>query len=167
MGWQLGLSLRDSGRAAKAAWLAAGLLAGTVTLIQFWPARAEEYLRPTRVSQWLYSRFPGAYDPMPEIFTERYRRIEENLPEDVWAVSNPTGTKILVRRGRMENVRHGPELGPIPTCPDLDQILVYREAERRFAAAPKKKYLYINGRARELRRVPGSSAAAPGSPVTR
>ena len=32
---------------------------------------AEEYLRPTRVSQWLYSRCPWVYDPMPEIFTSR------------------------------------------------------------------------------------------------
>jgi hypothetical protein len=165
--WQLGLSLQDAAGAAKRAWLAAGLLVGVVTLVQFWPSRPEEYLRPTRISQWLYSRCPGIYDPMPEIFTERYRRIEENLPEDVWAVSNPTGSKILVRRGRMENVRHGPELAPIPTCPDLDQVRVYREAERRFEAAPKKKYLYINGLAGALRRDPGSSAAAAGNPVTR
>ncbi len=163
--WQLGLSWQTSSAAARRAWFAAGALAGSFALIQFWPARPEEYLRPTPVSQWLYSRWPGAYDPMPEIFTERYRRIEENLPEDVWAVSNPTGNKILVRRGRMENVRRKGEVGPIPTCPELDEVRVFREAERRLAAAPKKRYLYINGMARELRREPGPGA--PGSSVTK
>ncbi|OGD19311.1 MAG: hypothetical protein A2W03_18445 [Candidatus Aminicenantes bacterium RBG_16_63_16] len=150
--WQIGLSFRKSGSAARRSWLAAGVLAGALALVQFWPSRPEEYLRPTRVSEWLYSRIPGAYDPMPEIFTERYRRIEENLPEDVWAVSNPSGSKILVRRGRMQNFPHGQGLVPIPTCPELDELRVYQEAERRFEAAPKKKYLYINGLARELRR---------------
>jgi hypothetical protein len=152
--WQLGLSLANSGRAARRAWFAAGLLAGAAVLVQFWPSRPEEYLRPTRASLWLYDRCPGAYDPMPEIFTERYRRIEENLPENVWAVSNPSGNKILVRRGRMMNFPHEEDLAPIPTCPELDQVLVYREAARRFEAAPDKKYLYINGMGRQLRRTP-------------
>jgi len=158
--WQLGLSFRKSGSDARRAWFAVGVLAGALALVQFWPSRPEEYLRPTSVSEWLYGRFPGAYDPMPEIFTERYRRIEENLPEDVWAVSNPSGSKILVRRGRMQNFPHGAGLLPIPTCPELDELRVYREAERRFEAAPMKKYLYINGLAGELRRAPGSSGAA-------
>jgi hypothetical protein len=157
--WQLGRSLQASDRRAKRAWFAAGVLAAAFALVEFWPSRPEEYLRPTPVSQWLYSRFPGVYDPMPEIFTERYRRIEEHLPEDVWAVSNPTGSKILIRWGRMQVVRYWPKLDPIPTCPALDPDLVYTEAQRRFEAAPEKKYLYINGLAGKLRRAPGSGAA--------
>jgi hypothetical protein len=163
--WQLGLSLRPAGRAARRAGLAAGLLAGALGLVQFWPARPEEYLRPTPVSAWLYSRLPGLYDPMPEIFTERYRRIEEHLPEDVWAVSHPSGNKILIRWGRMQVVRYRPKLDPIPTCPELDPDLVYTEAQLRFEASPQKKYLYINGLAGKLRRAAGSGAAAPAVPA--
>jgi hypothetical protein len=161
--WQMGKFLAGSRRAARRAWLAAGLVAGTAVLVQFWPGRPEEYLRPTGASLWLYDHCPGAYDPMPEIFTERYRRIEENLPEDVWAVSNPSGNKILVRRGRMLNFSREEDLVPIPTCPGLDQVRVYLEAARRFESAPDKKYLYINGMGRQLRRPtnPGTAAAAP------
>jgi hypothetical protein len=158
--WQIGLSLRSSGRAARRFWLAAGVLAGAFALVQFWPSRPEEYLRPTPVSLWLYSRFPGVYDPMPEIFTERYRRIEEHLPEHVWAVSNPGGSKILIRWGRMQVVRYWSKLDPIPTCPALDPDLVYTEAQRRFEAAPEKKYLYINGLAEKLRRAQARAAGA-------
>lgn len=158
--WQLGLALRKSARAVKWTWFAAGALAGCFALIQFWPTRPEEYLRPTPASLWLYSRFPAAYDPMPEIFTERYRRSEEDLPEAAWAVSNPTGSKILVRRGRMYYVRYWPKLDPIPTCPALDPDLVYTEGQLRFEAAPEKRYLYINGLAEKLRRAPAQDGGA-------
>ncbi len=160
--WQLGLALQKSAAAVKRIGFAAGVLAGSFALIQFWPTRPEEYLRPTPASLWLYSRFPAAYDPMPEIFTERYRRSEEDLPEEAWAVSHPTGSKILVRRGRMQYVRYWPKLDPIPTCPALDPDLVYTEGQLRFEAAPDKRYLYINGLAEKLRRAPvqyGGAAA--------
>lgn len=159
--WQLGVSLLSSPRAARRAWLAAGLLAGAAAVVQFWPARPEEYLRPTRASLWIYDHVPGLYDPMPEIFTERYRRIEENLPENVWAVSNPSGNRILVRRGRMMNFHREEELGPIPTCPELDQVRVYMEAARRFDLARDKKFLYLDNLGRRFRR-----ACAPVSPPT-
>jgi hypothetical protein len=107
---------------------------------------------------------------MPEIFTERYRRVEENLPESVWAVSNPSGNKILVRWGRMMNLRRKEDLVPFPTCPGLDPLLVYQEARRRFEASPARKYLYINGLGRRLRRAPtsgASSAPVPGEAKSR
>jgi hypothetical protein len=163
--WQLLLSLAKSSGSRRRVWGAVGLLAGVVVLVQFWPARREEYLRPTAASRWLYDYWPGLYNPMPEIFTERYRRVEENLPESVWAVSNFSGNKILVRRGRMMNLRREEDLVPLPACPDLDLLQVYKEAKRRFDASPSKKYIYINGQGRRLRRAPTS--AAQGNPAPR
>jgi len=45
--WQIGLSFRPSGRAVRRAWTAVGVLAGALTLVQFWPARTQNSL-PTQ-----------------------------------------------------------------------------------------------------------------------
>jgi hypothetical protein len=155
--WQIGLWLRRTGSSTRRAWLGVTAAVGVMVIFSYWPTRPERYLDPTWASRLLYDRCPGIYDPMPEIFTERYRRWEENLPESVWAVSNPSGNKILVRRGRMMNIRSEGDLSPIETCPELNPVLVYKEARRRFAEARNKKYLYINGLGEKLR---GSPAVA-------
>ncbi len=155
--WQIGLWLRRTGRSTRRVWLAITAVVGAMIVFSYWPTRPERYLDPTWASRLLYDRWPGIYDPMPEIFTERYRRWEENLPENVWAVCNPSGNKILVRRGRLMNIQSEDDLSPIETCPKLDPFLVYREAKRRFAEARKKRYLYINGLGEKLK---GPSPAA-------
>jgi hypothetical protein len=149
--WQIGLWLRRTGSSTRRVWLGVTAVVGVTIIFSYWPTRPERYLDPTWASRLLYDRCPGIYDPMPEIFTERYRRWEENLPENVWAVSNPSGNKILVRRGRLMNIQSENDLSPIETCPELNPVLVYREAKRRFAESRNKRYLYINGLGEKLR----------------
>ncbi len=152
--WQIGFWLRRTGSSTRRAWLGVTAVVGVMVMFSYWPARPERYLDPTWASRLLYDRCPGIYDPMPEIFTERYRGREENLPENIWAVSNPSGNKILVRRGRLMNIRREEDLSPIEVCPELNPLLVYQEARRRFDEARNKKYLYINGLGEKLRSSP-------------
>ena len=145
LAWQTGLYFSRAKKPAKRAFIGALVLLGLVEAFQFWPNRPEAYLRPTWASRLVYDRWPGFYDPMPEIFIERYMGRERELPEFVWAVSNPSGNKIFIRREKMENIKSEKDIPPIETCPALDRVLVYREARKRLARAPGKSYLYING----------------------
>jgi hypothetical protein len=145
LAWQTGLYFSSVKRPAKRAFIGAVVLLGLVEAVHFWPGRLEVYLQPTWASRLLYDRWPGLYDPMPEIFIERCRGKERDLPESVWAVSNPSGNKILILRGRTRNIRSEKDIPPIETCPALDRVLVYREARKRLALAPRKSDLYING----------------------
>jgi hypothetical protein len=145
LAWQTGLYFSRVKTPARRAFIGAVILVGLVEAVQFWPDRPEVYLKPTWASRLLYDRWPGLYDPMPEIFIERYRGRERDLPDYVWAVSNPTGNTILIRRGRTENIRSEKDIPPLETCPALDRVLVYREARKRLARAPRKNDLYING----------------------
>ncbi len=145
MAWQIGLYFSRRKIAVQRVFIWAVILLGFVGAVEFWPNRPETYLRPTWASRLLYDRLPGLYDPMPEIFIERYRGKERRLPDNVWAVSNASGNKILVERTRMRRYRKEKEIPPIMTCPQLDPVLVYREAKKRFARTPQKDYVYING----------------------
>ncbi len=51
----------------------------------------------------------------------------------------------------MMNIRREEDLSAIEICPELDPLLVYKEARRRFDEAGNKEYLYINGLGEELR----------------
>jgi hypothetical protein len=148
--WQIMMELSRTEVRRRGVWIRLAVVIGLIVTVEYWPTRPETYLKPTWASRQLYDRFPGIYDPMPGIFTERYRGKEENLPEDVWAVSNTSGNKILIRRRRLMAVNEQ-RIPPIETCPDLDRILVFREAKRRMATDKKRIYLYINGLGRQLK----------------
>jgi hypothetical protein len=49
------------------------------------PRIGQSYMTPTRLSRWLYARFPRLYDPDPEIFMERYANEGELV-----GISRPT-----------------------------------------------------------------------------
>ena len=82
---------------------------------KFNPQRSESYLYPTTIAENFYERLPHWYDPIPEIFIERCVRAE--LPSDAWAVSNRSGSKIIVHRGRLRKqqnwLKKGKSLEPI------------------------------------------------------
>jgi hypothetical protein len=62
-----------------------------------WSTKYQNYCTPSKISAWLYSRFPRLYDPELEIFIERYSGYcESALPKTVWAVANPHCTKLVV-----------------------------------------------------------------------
>ena len=78
--------------------------------------------------------------------------MEEYPPYGVWAVSNRSGSKILVLRGRLFYDREE-ALPPVPYDLDLDPVLVYKEALRRAGDDRSIGYFYINGMADRLRRL--------------
>ena len=99
-------------RVAVYGFLAAALAINT---IKFHPVRKESFLYQTTIAENLYNNFPELYDPVPEIFIERCIRAE--LPTKAWAVSNRSGTKIIVHRGRLRkqqiSQRKGRPIDPI------------------------------------------------------
>jgi hypothetical protein len=86
--------------ALAAAGVAALWLAGRHAHALFRPALSEKgYLRPTRVSRAIQTRFPWAYDPPTEIFAERYGGIDgiaEGFVGQFFAVVGPDCHKVLV-----------------------------------------------------------------------
>lgn len=125
------------------------LLITTVALclfqgIDYLPMKPETYLEPTRLSRFIYDRIPGLFNPYPEVFFERRLGAEDRLPWAVWAVSTPSGNKILIWEDRLI-YRSEDVLPPIPSAPDLDPVLVYKEAVRRSGGERNEVAFYING----------------------
>jgi hypothetical protein len=128
--------------------------AAVLCLIQgydYRPTRPETYLEQTRLSRYLYDHAPGLFNPYPEVFMERQTGMEEYPPDGIWAVSNKSGNKILVMRGRLFYQSEA-ELPPVPYDLDLDPVLVYKEALRRAGDDRSIGYFYINGMSDKLRR---------------
>lgn len=68
--------------------------------VKYWPQRGESYLFQASLAEKFYDHFPAAYDPVPEIFIER--NVRKELPTLEWAVSNRSGTKIVIHSGRLK-----------------------------------------------------------------
>lgn len=63
----------------------------------FNPEVIENYLKPTDLSYWVQTKFPGIYNPPPEIFKERYGGTNENASlGNNAAVIGPECRKILL-----------------------------------------------------------------------
>ena len=93
----------------RAIWVAAPALASAALGIwMFNPARAEAADRPTRLASYLWTRHPAFDNPLPEIFAERMRGLDENwLP-----VATPGCEKVLLPgRGGRDSV------WPMPCVP--------------------------------------------------
>ena len=90
-------------------WMAVPALASAVLGVwAFHPARSEAADRPTRLASFLWTRHPSLDNPLPEIFAERLRGLDENwLP-----VATPGCEKILLSgRGGRDSV------WPMPCAP--------------------------------------------------
>ena len=98
---------RVAGR--RVIWMALPAVASAALGVwAFHPARAESVDRPTRLASFLWTRHPSIDNPLPEIFAERLRGLDENwLP-----VATPGCEKILLPgRGGRDSV------WPMPCAP--------------------------------------------------
>ena len=136
---------------ARRAMIAALLVLCLFQGIEYRPTRPETYLEQTRLSRFIYDRIPWLFNPVPEVFIERQIGREERPPRGVWAVSTPSGNKILIWEDRLVNLSED-ALPPISTAPDLDPVLVFREAMRRTGGERKEVVFYINGMGAAFRR---------------
>ena len=76
-------------------WLPAfALVSSAWALATFHPGLRETYLRPTRIAELVWTRYPRLTQPLPEIFVERLRgrELSWNLP-----VATSGCEKVLVR----------------------------------------------------------------------
>ncbi len=93
----------------RVVWMAAPAVFSTALGVwAFHPARPEAADRPTRLASYLWTRHPSLDNPLPEIFAERLRGLDENwLP-----VATPGCEKVLLPgRGGRDSV------WPMPCVP--------------------------------------------------
>jgi hypothetical protein len=93
----------------RVVWMALPAVASAALGVwAFHPARPEAADRPTRLASFLWTRYPSFDNPLPEIFAERLRGLDENwLP-----VATPGCEKILLPgRGGRDSV------WPLPCAP--------------------------------------------------
>lgn len=126
----------------------AALAPALCTLWQYRPGIREFWDRPTAVSLLLYEHVPGLYDPLSEVFLERYGGGEDST---AWAVSHPSGNKILVWDEDVD-FNKPQEAPPVVGCPELDPAAVCRAAKQRFAQRPGAYFVYLNGLGSALKR---------------
>jgi hypothetical protein len=93
----------------RVAWMALpAVVSAALGVWAFHPARAEAADRPTRLASFLWTSYPSIDNPLPEIFVERLRGLDENwLP-----VATPGCEKVLLPgRGGRDSV------WPMPCAP--------------------------------------------------
>ncbi len=149
--WRILASFPAHRNAVRRALMTAAVVLCLFQGIDYLPTKPETYLEQTRLSRYIYEHAPGLFDPVPEVFEERLLGKEEILPWGVWAVSNPSGNKILIREDRLVYTSEE-VLPPIPTAPDLDPVLVYKEAVRRSGGEREEVAFYINGMGEAFRK---------------
>ncbi len=115
---------------------------------KFWPKRPESYLFQASLAEKFYDHFPAFYDPIPEIFIER--NIREEAQTQGWAVSNRTGTKIIVHSRRLKrqrrNLRRGKPVGEIIGSEkeiNPERLIAYIDAQDRQIPS-KSVWFYVN-----------------------
>ncbi|MEE2642580.1 MAG: hypothetical protein VX768_18260, partial [Planctomycetota bacterium] len=131
-------------RGAAVAFLLAALVVNTT---KFYPDRKESFLFQTTIAENFYEVCPGLYNPIPEIFIERCLQAE--LPTDQWAISNRSGTKVIVHSGRLikqQNwLRHGKKLDGIGGCEKrIDPEKLVRVIQQRDQTPDAIEWFYIN-----------------------
>lgn len=142
--WQIGSAFDRIKPVLKKSLTWIGLVTVLLVWVEYRPDRAEQYVKPTLASHFLYDHFPHIYNPVPEIFIERYLGQEASPPPEVWAISNTSGSKICISRERLEAIDRG-NIPPILTNMELERARVYEEAKRRLARDKTDVYFYING----------------------
>lgn len=116
---------------------------------KFWPKRPESYLFQASVAEKIHQHFPAIYDPIPEIFIER--NIRKEAQTQGWAVSNRTGTKIIIHTGRLErqrrNLHRGKPVGEIIGSEkeiNPERLIAFIDAQDRQIPS-KSTWFYVNG----------------------
>lgn len=135
---------------------------------KFWPKRPESYLFQASLAEKFYDHFPAAYDPIPEIFIER--NIRKEAQTDAWAVSNRSGTKIIVHSGRLKrqrrNIRRGKPLGVIIGCEkEIDAELLVAFIDAQDLSLPSEPtWFYINNPENIFETISGESEYVAAKP---
>jgi len=103
----------------------------------FHPARAEAVDRPTRLASFLWTRHPSIDNPLPEIFAERLRGLDENwLP-----VATPGCEKVLLPgRGGRDSV------WPMPCVPVSPPARCQEPGATCYANRTKTGYEFVSPR---------------------
>jgi hypothetical protein len=114
-----------------------------------WPGRGASYLHHSVAATAVYRYIPALYDPIPEIFEERTGHSwEGNGGLKAWALSNQSGSKILVYQDRLP--APGKPLLPVFGNPRLSSDAVRNAASVYFTAHPTRSTVYLNDRTEEL-----------------
>jgi hypothetical protein len=142
--WRILASLSARSKAVRRTFIITAAVLCFFQGLDYLPNKPETYVEQTRLSRYIYDHMPGLFNPVPEVFLERQIGDEERIPWGVWAVSTPSGDKILIMEDRLVYMS-GDVLPPIPTAPDLDPVLVYKEAVRRSGGEREEVAFYING----------------------
>jgi hypothetical protein len=120
----------------RVVWMALPALVSAVLGVwAFHPARAEGVDRPTRLAWFLWTRYPSVDNPLPEIFAERMRGLDENwLP-----VATPGCEKILLPgRGGRDSV------WPMPCAPATPPARCQAPGAACYANRTKTGYTFVS-----------------------
>ena len=100
----------------------------------FHPARPEAADRPTRLASFLWTRHPSVDNPLPEIFAERLRGLDEN-----WLPAATPGCEKVLLTGR------GPRSGvwPIPCAPVTPPARCQQPGATCYANRTKTGYEFV------------------------
>ena len=160
MQWHILVWLAGERRPVFWAVALVALVPGGWTTWQYRPARQEEFLRPSAVSNCFYAAVPSLYDPLGDVFYGRHggkvvpvsseTGVERSVRVD-WAVSDASGNKILIHPEAID-FSSPQEAPPVVGCPGLDPAAVYLEAQRRLARQRKKEDFYLSGLRTKLSR---------------
>jgi len=124
--------------ARRTAWMALPAVASAVLGVwAFHPARAEAADRPTKLASFLWTRHPSFDNPLPEIFAERLRGLDENwLP-----VATPGCEKVLLPgRGGRDSV------WPMPCVPVTPPARCQPPGATCYANRTKTGYEFVSPR---------------------
>ena len=120
----------------RMAWMALPALASAALGVwAFHPARAEAADRPTRLASFLWTRHPSVDNPLPEVFAERLRGLDENwLP-----VATPGCEKVLLPgRGGRDSV------WPMPCAPVTPPARCQAPGATCYANRTKTGYEFVS-----------------------
>ena len=122
----------------RMAWMALPALASAALGVwAFHPARAEAPDRPTRLASFLWTRHPSLDNPLPEIFAERLRGLDEN-----WLPAATAGCEkvLLPGRGGRDSV------WPMPCVPATPPARCREPGAVCYANRTKTGYEFVSPR---------------------
>ena len=122
----------------RVAWMALPAVASAALGVwAFHPARAEAADRPTRLASFLWTRHPSFDNPLPEIFAERLRGLDEN-----WLPAATAGCEkiLLPGRGGRDSV------WPMPCAPATPPARCQQPGATCYANRTRTGYEFVSTR---------------------
>jgi hypothetical protein len=98
--------------ADRTRWLRiASVVALVYSSLMFQPRFSENYVKPSRLAQWLWTAHPSLDNPLPEVFCER---VSERDSEAVLPIATPGCEKALLAGAGSKEVAWPPQCRPEP-----------------------------------------------------